>query len=140
NEFHAARRPGDADLRARTATFDVARGMMRAAPEALDVSREAQATLESYGVPRGDTVSFGYQCLIARRLIERGVRVVELIDTGSGGNWDAHDNLEQHRGMAKKADQAIAGLIADLKDRGLLKDTLVVIATEFGRTPWGDTP
>ena len=140
NEFHAARRPGDADLRARTTTFDVARGMMRAAPEALDVRREAKATLDSYGIPGGDTVSFGYQCLIARRLIERGVRVVELIDTGSNHNWDAHGNMEEHRPKALRVDRAIAALLKDLKQRGLLSQTLVAICTEFGRTPWTDTP
>jgi len=140
NEFHAARRPGDADLRARTATFDVARGMMRAAPEALDIRREAKATLDSYGIPEGDTVSFGYQCLIARRLIERGVRVVELIDTGSNNNWDAHGNMEEHRPKALRVDRALAALLKDLKRRGLLSQTLVAICTEFGRTPWTDSP
>jgi len=97
NENHAARRPGDADLRARIATFDVARGMMLEAPEVLDISRETRATLASYGIPEGDRSSFGHQCLIARRLVERGVRVVELIDSGSNNNWDAHGNMEDHR-------------------------------------------
>jgi hypothetical protein len=138
NEGHAALRPGDADLRARTATFEVARGMMHAAPEALDVRRESQATRDAYGIPEGDTVSFGYQCLIARRLIERGVRVVELIDTGSNHNWDAHGNMEEHRPKALRVDRAIAALLKDLKQRGLLNQTLVAICTEFGRTPWTD--
>jgi hypothetical protein len=140
NADHAARRPGDVDLRARAATFDVARGLMREAPEALDIRRESPATLAEYGIPDGDTTSFGSQCLIARRLIERGVRVVELIDTGSNNNWDAHGNMEEHRPKALRVDRAIAALLADLKRRGLLSQTLVAICTEFGRTPWTDGP
>ncbi|MFI5459925.1 MAG: DUF1501 domain-containing protein [Isosphaerales bacterium] len=140
NERHAALRPGDADLRARINSYDVARGMMREAPEALDTGRESKATLGSYGVAAGDTTSFGYQCLIARRLIERGVRVVELIDSGSNNNWDAHGDMGDHRPKALRVDQAIAALLADLKARGLLDQTLVAICTEFGRTPWTDTP
>ncbi len=101
NERHAARRPGDADLRARTATFDVARGLMREAPEALDVGRESPATLAAYGIEDASPTSFGRQCLMARRLIERGVRVVELIDSGSNNNWDAHGNMEEHRPKAR---------------------------------------
>jgi hypothetical protein len=140
NALHAERRPGDADLRARSATFDVARGMMHEAPEALDIRRESKSTLASYGIPEGDTTSFGHQCLIARRLIERGVRVVELIDTGSNNNWDAHGNMEEHRPKALRVDRAIAALLRDLKQRGLLSQTLVAICTEFGRTPWTDMP
>ncbi len=84
--------------------------------------------------------SFGYQCLIARRFIERGVRVVELIDTGSSDNWDAHGNMQDHRPKAARVDRAIAALIQDLKARGLLSQTLIAICTEFGRTPWTDGP
>ena len=83
NTRHAESRTDDPNLRARMNTFDVARGMMREAPAALDLSRESDATLQLYGLPRGDQRSFAYQCLLARRLIERGVRVVELIDTGA---------------------------------------------------------
>jgi Protein of unknown function (DUF1501) len=140
NLRHAALRPGEADLRARMATFDVARGMMREAPETLDTRHESQATLAEYGMVSGDTKSFGYQCLIARRLVERGVRVVELIDTGSNNNWDAHGNMQEHRPKALRVDRAIAGLLKDLKQRGLLGQTLVAICTEFGRTPWTDAP
>jgi hypothetical protein len=139
NERHSARHAGDADLRARIATFDVARGMMREAPEVLDSGREAKATLDDYGIAQGDTTSFGYQCLIARRLIERGVRVVELIDSGSNNNWDAHGNMEEHRPKAQRVDRAIAAMIRDLKARGLFERTLVAICTEFGRTPWTDS-
>ncbi len=138
NERHIAMRPGNADLRARIASFDVAAGMMREAPEVLDSLRETEATRQAYGVSAGDTTSFAYQCLVARRLIERGVRVVELIDTGSNNNWDAHGNMQEHRPKALRVDRAIAALIQDLKARGLFDSTLVAICTEFGRTPWTD--
>jgi hypothetical protein len=140
NLRHAALRPDNADLRARIASFDIARGMMHEAPEALDTGRETSATLASYGLKAGDTTSFGYQCLIARRLIERGVRVVELIDSGSNNNWDAHGDMGDHRPKALRVDRAIAALLKDLKQRGLLDQTLVAICTEFGRTPWTDGP
>jgi Protein of unknown function (DUF1501) len=139
NERHSAVHAGNADLRARIATFDVARGMMREAPEVLGVRRETQATLEFYGIAPGDTTSFGYQCLVARRLVERGVRVVELIDSGSNNNWDAHGNMQEHRPKAQRVDRAIAALIRDLKARGLFDSTLIAICTEFGRTPWTDS-
>jgi hypothetical protein len=139
NERHAALRPGDAELRARINSFEVARGLMREAPEALDVRRETSTTLASYGIHEGDTTSFGYQCLIARRLIERGVRVVELIDSGSNNNWDAHGDMADHRPKALGVDRAITALIKDLKVRGLIDATLLAICTEFGRTPWTDT-
>jgi hypothetical protein len=135
---HAALRGNDANLRARSQSFDVARGMMREAPEVLDLSDESGATLESYGVRRGDVRSFGWQCLVTRRLIERGVRVVELIDNGSHDNWDSHGDMETHRPKAKRVDRAITALLRDLRARGLLDQTLVAIATEFGRTPWSD--
>jgi hypothetical protein len=140
NERHAVQRANDADLRARMASFDVARGMMREAPEVLDSSRETPTTRETYGITAGDTTSFGYQCLVARRLVERGVRVVELIDSGSNNNWDAHGDMSEHRPKALRVDRAIAGLLKDLKQRGLLDQTLVAICTEFGRTPWTDGP
>ena len=140
NAHHAQERPGDPNLRSRMNTIEVARGMMRSAPEALDLSREPDTTLGLYGLPRGDQRSFAYQCLLARRLIERGVRVVELIDTGSHDNWDAHGDMQQHRGKAARVDRPLAGLLTDLKRTGLLDDTLVAICTEFGRTPWTDAP
>jgi hypothetical protein len=140
NERHAALRPGEADLRARIASYDVASGMMREAPEALDTSRESKATKRLFGIADGEETSFGYQCLIARRLIERGVRVVELIDSGTNNNWDAHGDMQDHVPKALRVDRAIAALLGDLKARGLLAQTLVAICTEFGRTPWTDTP
>ncbi len=138
NEAHARLRSGDLDLTARMKSFDIARGMMREAPETLDLSKESESTLERYGCPRGDDRSFAWQCLMARRLIERGVRVVELIDTGSHDNWDSHGDMEGHRPKAQRVDQAIAALLDDLKQRGLFDQTLVAICTEFGRTPWSD--
>ncbi len=140
NQLHAKHRPDDLNLRARSQTFETAAGMMREAPQVFDVMRENDKTLARYGCPRGDNKSFAWQCLMARRLVERGVRVVELIDTGASNNWDAHGNMEDHRGKAARVDQAIAALLSDLKQRGLWNDTLVAICTEFGRTPWGDTP
>lgn len=138
NELHARSRPGDMNLRARISSFDVARGMMREAPEAFDLSRETAATLTDYGAAPGDRRSFAAQCVLARRLLERGVRVVELIDTGSHDNWDAHGDMQQHRGKAQRVDQPLAALLGDLRRRGLLDDTLVAVCTEFGRTPWSD--
>jgi len=136
NELHAQARPNDLRLRARMSSFETARGMMAEAPQIFDLAQETDATLQRYGFQRGDNKSFGWQCLIGRRMIERGVRVVELIDTGSNNNWDAHGNTEDHRPKAYRVDQAIAALITDLKQRGLLHETLVMICTEFGRTPW----
>jgi hypothetical protein len=138
NDLHAQARPGDLHLPARTASLDIAQGMMREASEVFDIAKETDATLKLYGVQRGDNKSFAYQCLIARRLIERGVRVVELIDTGSNNNWDAHDDMANHRPKAQRVDQALAGLITDLKRAGLFKDTLLAVCTEFGRSPWSD--
>ncbi|MEX2558475.1 MAG: DUF1501 domain-containing protein, partial [Pirellulales bacterium] len=102
NELHAQARAGDLNLPARMDSFNVARGMMREAPEIFDLSRETASTLESYGLAGGDSTSFAWQCLIARRLSERGVRVVELIDTGSHDNWDAHGDVQQHRAKAAR--------------------------------------
>jgi hypothetical protein len=139
NQLHAGLRPHDLNLRARMSSFDTAEGMMREAPQVFDLAQEPDAALETYGLKRGDNQSFAWQCLIARRLIERGVRVVELIDTGSHDNWDSHGDMETHRPKAVRVDRAITGLIADLKQRGLFEQTLVAICTEFGRTPWSDS-
>ena len=110
------------------------------APEAFDLSRETDETLRLYGLERGDTESFGWQCLVARRLAERGVRFIELIDTGSSNNWDAHSDMAAHEPLARKIDQPIAGLLNGPQARGMLDDTLVVWTTEFGRTPGTDGP
>ena len=113
--------------------------MMRVAPEIFDTGKESPKTLELYGVIPGDTKSFGYQCLMARRFLERGVRVVELIESGSDGdaNWDAHSNIrKQITRKTERIDAPLAALLTDLKQRAMLQDTLVAICTEFGRTPW----
>jgi uncharacterized protein (DUF1501 family) len=109
-------------------------------PEVFDLSKEDDATLEMYGLPRGSTSGFAWQCLVARRLAERGVRCVELIDVGSSSNWDAHGDMLTHAPLAKNVDQPVAGLLKDLKQRGMLDETLVVWTTEFGRTPFNAAP
>ena len=91
-----------------------------------------------YGLKRGESEGFGWQCLVARRLAERGVRFIELVDGSSSHNWDQHGNMAEHADHAKVIDQPLAGLLQDLKDRGMLDDTLVVWTTEFGRTPGVD--
>lgn len=138
NKLHAQKR-SDPDLVARAKSFEVAFGMQAAAPEAFDLSKETDETLKLYGLPRGSTAGFAWQCLVARRLAERGVRFVELIDTGSSNNWDSHGDMADHGRLAKNVDQPIAGLLTDLKRRGMLDDTLVVWTTEFGRTPFNNT-
>ena len=141
NDQHLAERPADQALEARIKSYETAFGMQREAPEALDLSRETDDTLSLYGLQRGANTGFGWQCLVARRMAERGVRFIELIDTGSnsGANWDSHSNMQAHAPLAKKIDQPIAGLLTDLKRRGLLETTLVVWTTEFGRTPYNTT-
>ncbi len=139
NEAHLASREADPLLTARMRSFETAFGMQMAVPEAFDFSQESDATLESYGLQRGQSTGFGWQCLAARRLSERGVRFVELIDTGSSNNWDAHGDMMTHVGLAKNVDQPIAALLKDLKQRGMMEDTLVVWTTEFGRTPFNNT-
>lgn len=139
NEGHLAKRDADPLLAARLRSFETAFGMQMAVPDAFDLKQESDATLASYGLQRGQTTGFGWQCLAARRLVERGVRFVELIDTGSSGNWDAHGDMLTHEPLAKNVDQPTAALLRDLKQRGLLEDTLVVWTTEFGRTPFNNT-
>jgi len=139
NETHLLTRDADPLLAARIRSFETAFGMQMAVPDAFAFSQESEATLTSYGLQPGQTSGFGWQCLAARRLVERGVRFVELIDTGSSGNWDAHGDMMSHVGLAKNVDQPIAALLKDLKQRGMLEDTLVVWTTEFGRTPFNNT-
>jgi Protein of unknown function (DUF1501) len=136
NRTHVQARPGDANLDARIRSFETAFGMQREMPAVFDLAGETEATLRLYGLARGQTTGFGWQCLVARRLAEHGVRFIELIDTGSSGNWDSHGNMAEHAPLARNVDRPIAGLIADLKRRGMLDDTLVVWTTEFGRTPY----
>ncbi len=136
NREHLGHRAADQALDARIRSFETAFGMQQEAPEAFDLSRESDATLKLYGLTRGATTGFGWQCLVARRLAERGVRFLELIDVGSSSNWDSHGNMADHERLAKAIDQPIAGLLTDLKQRGMLERTLVVWTTEFGRTPF----
>jgi len=136
NRRHQSTRATDPALAARIRSFETAFGMQRDAPDAFDLAKESDQTLALYGLQRGQTTGFGWQCLVARRLAERGVRFVELIDVGSSANWDAHGDMLTHAPLAKNVDQPIAGLLTDLKQRGMLEDTLVVWTTEFGRTPF----
>src|SRR5690606_1015933 len=126
NQQHLATRAGDPQLVGRLRSFETAFGMQMEAPQALDFSGESEATLALYGLEPGQTSGFGWQCLAARRLVERGVRFVEVIDTGSSANWDSHGNMTEHAPLAKAVDLPIAGLLRDLKSRGLLEETLVV--------------
>ena len=112
--------------------------MQSDAPEAFDVGNENDATLSMYGLKRGESEGFGWQCLVARRLAERDVRFIELVDGSSSHNWDQHGNMAEHADHAKAIDQPLAGLLQDLKERGMLDETLVVWTTEFGRTPGVD--
>lgn len=138
NQQHLAGRNQDSDLAARIRTFETAFHMQTEAAEAFDLSNETEDTLDLYGLKPGQVDSFGWKCLVARRLAERGVRFIELIDGSSSNNWDQHGNMAEHAQHAKVIDQPIAGLLQDLKRSGMLEDTLVVWTTEFGRTPGVD--
>jgi hypothetical protein len=129
--------PDDPQLRARIKSYELAFGMQAAVPEAVDLATETQETLALYGAEREPTRTFGRQCLVARRLVERGVRFVQLFHGGGGGGaWDAHGDIKNnHTGLAAQVDQPVAALLRDLKRRGMLDETLVVFGTEFGRTP-----
>jgi hypothetical protein len=140
NKGHLKKHGNNTELAARIKTFETAFRMQFEAPEAFDLSKETAETLKLYGIGPGDTESFGWQCLVARRLAERGVRFIELIDNGSNNNWDSHSDMAAHAPLAKKIDKPIAGLLHDLKRLGMLKDTLVIWTTEFGRTPGADGP
>jgi len=140
NRKHQQQRASDPNLAARIKSFETAFGMQREMPEVLDLSKETDATLKLYGLERGSTKGFGWQCLVARRMAERGVRFIELIDVGSSNNWDAHSDIKSHEPLARNVDKPAAGLIKDLKSRGMLDDTLIIWTTEFGRTPTLDGP
>lgn len=139
NSRHLQRRPDDAALAGRDASFRTAKGLQDLAPQVLDLSRETKATLAMYGSRPGDQTSYASQCIMARRLIENGVRFVEIIDAvgACADNWDAaHRDVGTHEKYAKRVDQPVAALIRDLKQRGLFDDVLLVFCTEFGRSPW----
>src|SRR5258708_2836328 len=123
NRKHARQHPGDPMLDARIKSYETAFGMQMMMPQVLDLSKETDATLKLYGIERGATTGFGWQCIVARRMMEQRVRFMELIDVGSSKNWDAHADIHTHAPLARNSDKPIAGLLADLKSRGLLKDT-----------------
>lgn len=137
NQLHSEQRTDDDRLNARVAAFELAFRMQTEAPEAFDLTGETAATGQQYGLDRPETEQFGRQCLLARRLVERGVRFVQLYHTTGGFQpWDQHGDLKAgHQKNATATDQPIAGLLSDLKSRGLLDETLVVWGGEFGRTP-----
>jgi hypothetical protein len=130
--------PDDTELAARISTYELAFRMQQYAPEAVDLSKESEATRRAYGIDDKKTADFGSRCLLARRLVERGVRFVQLYSGGGpvSMQWDAHDDINaNHEKMCGLVDQPIAALLKDLEQRSLLDDTLVVWASEFGRTP-----
>jgi hypothetical protein len=135
---HLAERPYDSDLEARLASYELAFRMQSEAPDAVDISKETEATRRLYGIGEGLSDDFGRKCLLARRLVERGVRFIHLYSgTHLGDDWDgAHNDLTgSHTKMAAKTDKPVSGLLKDLKARGLSDSTLVIWGSEFGRTP-----
>jgi hypothetical protein len=138
NRRQLAQRPGDSELSARIETFELAYRMQLAAPEALDIERESPATRRLYGIDDPRCSHFAKQCLMARRLVERGVRCVQIYSGGEENerSWDGHMNIRSnHTGFAAETDVPIAALLTDLQSRGLLEETLVVWGGEFGRLP-----
>ncbi|QDU95278.1 DUF1501 domain-containing protein [Lignipirellula cremea] len=138
NREHQAARAENTDLAARIANYELAFRMQTAAPEATNIDQETAATQELYGMNQKPSATFGRQCLLARRLVERGVRFVQIYSGGNhnDANWDAHGDLKiNHDLHASETDQPIAGLLTDLKQRGLLDSTLIVWGGEFGRQP-----
>ena len=141
NDEHMKSRPGGTELAARAASYELAYRMQAEAPAAVDLGAETAATLEAYGVNQEPTAEFGRNCLIARRLVERGVRFVQLYSGGGHleETWDAHESVEKNHGRhAGETDQPIAALLTDLEQRGLLDSTLVVWGGEFGRMPFSE--
>ena len=138
NQRHLDTHAGNSDLTSRIASYELAYKMQSSAPEAVDLTQEDKRTLEMYGVEQDKTDDFGRRCLIARRLVERGVRFIQLYSGGAHNddNWDAHGDLElNHNRHSLATDKPIAALLTDLRDRGLLDETLVVWGGEFGRQP-----
>lgn len=141
NQRHLAERPGGDELAARIKSYELAYRMQSAAPESVDLSQETDATLRMYGVGQKTTDEFGRNCLVARRLVERGVRFIQLYSGGGHleETWDAHAGIESNHGRhAAEVDQPIAALLTDLTQRGMLDDTLVVWGGEFGRMPFSE--
>jgi hypothetical protein len=139
DQIHRGQRPGQSNLDARIASYELAARMQISATDALDLSRENQTTLEMYGIGREPTDSYGRRCLIARRLVERGVRFVQLYINAQ--IWDNHTGLAKDmKAACERTDLPIAGLLQDLKQRGLLQETLVLWGGEFGRLPIAQLP
>lgn len=141
NEKHLAARPGGDELAARINSYELAFRMQTEAPEAVDLTKETEATLSMYGVGQQPTDEFGRNCLVARRLVERGVRFVQLYSGGGHleETWDAHESIEKNHGRhGAEVDQPIAALLSDLEERGLLEETLIVWGGEFGRMPFSE--
>ncbi|MBC7927914.1 MAG: DUF1501 domain-containing protein, partial [Bryobacteraceae bacterium] len=127
----------ESEIGARVKSYELAANMMLKAPDIVNFATEPQHVKDLYGIGVKETDSFGSQLLLARRLVENGVRFVQLCHAGGGnGAWDAHDDMKTHGPLCRAVDKPIAGLIQDLKQRGMLDDTLVVFTSEFGRTPW----
>jgi hypothetical protein len=138
NRSFAEQNPVQSELDARLAAYELAFRMQAHAPEAVAIEEETQQTQRLYGIDQQETAAFGRMCLLARRLTERGVRFVQLYH-GSGSKWDAHSGIEKnHAGLCRSSDLPVAGLLKDLKQRGLLDQTLVVWGGEFGRTPMSE--
>jgi hypothetical protein len=138
NDIHRREHPGNTQLDARQNAYELAFRMQAHAPEAVDLSKEPEKLKEAYGLYRKETADFGHRCLLARRLVERGVRFVQVY-CGAGSQWDAHADIEgNHTKMCLRADRPSATLIKDLKARGLLDSTLVIWGGEFGRTPMSE--
>jgi hypothetical protein len=138
NDMWSRDKQDDTELDARVRSYELAYEMQSAASEAVDLGKESASTRSMYGLDQPETSVFGANCLMARRLVERGVRFVELY-SGSGSGWDAHQHIEDnHSKLCRSSDKPIAALLADLKARGMLKDTLVVWGGEFGRTPFNE--
>jgi len=140
NSAHAAERPGDSRLAARIASYELAARLQLSAPEVLDLSGETQTTRDLYGLDQPATADFGRSCLIARRLLERGVRFVQVWSGADNGhprrNWDSHEDIaKDHADMGASMDRPAAALLRDLQARGLLDETIVLWTTEFGRMP-----
>ena len=139
NETHLAERPEDAQLLGRLESYELAYRMQSAAPEVVDLGGETEATKKLYGLDNPGTREFGTRCLLARRMIERGVRFVQLY-SGNTNGWDAHDDVSSnHAKLCAATDLPIAGLVRDLESRGLLEDTLVIWGGEFGRMPMSES-
>ncbi len=139
NARHLAERGDDTELSARIQAYELAYRMQSAAPDAVDLASESEETKTLYGLDRPETVEFGTRCLLARRLVERDVRFIQLY-SGDVNGWDAHDDVEaNHARMCARTDLPIAGLLKDLRRRGLLEETLVIWGGEFGRMPMSES-